>query len=341
METYWPLQQSVIIFLASALVIGVAGVMITSRAELLARYTGWGQAVLGAVFVGASTSLSGSVTSVAAAYTGHTDLAIGNALGGIAVQTMFLAIADIAYRKANLEHAAASQDNLMQGSLLIVLLALVTLAMAGPEVTFWGVHPVSLVLIVAYVYGINLVAEAHEQPMWFPRRTTETAPEPGPQRVGRRSLMLLWLTFIALGLLVAGAGWAISRAGVSIAEHSGLSETVVGTLFTAVSTSLPELVVAVAAVRRGALRLAVGDIIGGNTFDVLILTLADVAYRGGSIYHALSTVHVFWIALSILLTGILLMGLLRREEHGIGNIGFESFLVLVFYAMAVVVLVNS
>lgn len=60
--------------------------------------------------------------------------------------------------------------------------------------------------------------------------------------------------------------------------------------------------------------------------------------RAGSIYSALSSSDIFWLALSMLLTGILLMGLLRREKHGFGNIGFESFLVGVIYIAGVVIL---
>ena len=86
-----------------------------------------------------------------------------------------------------------------------------------------------------------------------------------------------------------------------------------------------------AAVRRGALTLAVGGIIGGNAFDTIFLAFSDVAYREGSIYHAISERQVFLISLTVLLTGLLLLGLLRREKHGVANIGFESFLILVMY----------
>lgn len=112
-----------------------------------------------------------------------------------------------------------------------------------------------------------------------------------------------------------------------------------GTLFTATSTSLPEAVIAIAAVRRGALTLAVGDILGGNSFDVLFLAFSDMLYREGSLYHAVTDVQSFWVALSLLMAAVLLLGLLRRERYGIGNIGFESVLVLLLYLTGIVVLV--
>jgi cation:H+ antiporter len=336
----WPLHASLVMFVAAGTVTAVGGVMVTTRAESLARDTGLGQAIMGAVFLGAVTSLSGLITSLTAAFENHPQLAVSNAVGGIAVQTTFLALADILYRKANLEHAAASEANLVQGAVLIVLLGIPMLAGFTPDRTLLGVHPVSVLLVVAYLFGVHLIAGAHHAPMWRPRLTRETQSERRRSvRPGHRKLLRQWVVFLMLAALVACAGWVIANAGLSIAVHTGLTEGVVGTLFTAITTSLPEGVIAVAAVRRGALTLAVGDIIGGNTFDVLFLAFSDVMYRSGSIYHAVTPVQSFWLALSLLMAAVLLLGLMRREEHGIGNIGFESFLVLVFYLGGVLLLV--
>lgn len=99
------------------------------------------------------------------------------------------------------------------------------------------------------------------------------------------------------------------------------------------------MVTTIAAVRRGALTLAVGGIIGGNAYDTLFTAFSDIAYRQGSVYHAISETLLFWLALTVLMTGVLLMGLIRREEMGVGRIGFESFVILVLYAGAVVLIV--
>jgi len=82
----------------------------------------------------------------------------------------------------------------------------------------------------------------------------------------------------------------------------------------------------------------VGDILGGNAFDALIVAFSDWAYREGSIFAAASRDQGFLLALASLLTSILLMGLIYRERHGIANIGLESFLVLAFYVGAFAVL---
>jgi len=319
-------------------VIGVAGVAMVGVADRVADRTGLGEAVIGAAFLGGTTSLSGIVTSVSAAAEGHAALAISNAVGGIAAQTAFLVVADIVYRRANLEHAAASITNLTQGALLIALLTLPWLAMSVPQVAIFHVHPATLLILLGYGFGLRLVALSHKQPMWRPQRTSETRPDvPDEASLRGFSTTGLVLRFAALAVCVGLAGYLIAVCSVAIARQSGLSETIVGALLTAVTTSLPELVTTVAAVRRGALTLAVGGIIGGNTFDVLLIAFSDIAYQPGAIYAALDQRQGMLIALSILMTAVLLLGMLRREKYGIANIGFESFLVLLIYAAGVAI----
>jgi cation:H+ antiporter len=333
------LTTSVLGFIAAAAVIGVCGVLMTIRAEHLARTTGLGQAFMGAVFIGASTSLSGLVTSGSAAFAGHASLAASNGLGGIAAQTMFLALADIVYRKANLEHAAASEVNLQQNALLIVMLTMPLIALSVPELTIGWVHPISVLLVVAYISGLYLVHHAYEHPMWFPRYTRQTEREEPSSKGRKRATFSDWTVFLLLAGIVAVAGWVIAECGIALSRHAALEESIVGGVLTSISTSLPELVIAVTAVRRGALTLAVGDILGGNTFDVLFLSVSDALYLDGSIYSALGRDEILWAAVSLLLAGILMMGLLRREKFGIGNIGFESALVLLIYFAALVTLI--
>jgi cation:H+ antiporter len=189
-----------------------------------------------------------------------------------------------------------------------------------------------LLIPIGYFFGLRLISEAQTKPMWSPRRTDKTAvEEPTVDESDLPELTSLWLEFAVLAAIVATAGYCVGKAGMSISVETGISESLVGSLFTALSTSLPELVTTVAAVRQGALTLAVGGVLGGSSFDVLLLGFSDLAYRGGSIYQAVAAQQVFMVALTILMTGILLLGLLRREKHGIGNIGFESILVLILY----------
>lgn len=328
-----------VVFAATGLVILVVGTSMAKRADQIADRTGIGEALSGAVFLGATTSLPGSVLSVVAAANGHTDLAIANAVGGIAAQTAFLGIADLMYRRANLEHAAASLANLNQGALLVVLLALPLVVATTPPWSVLGVSPATPALLGVYAFGLRQSAQARSAPMWRPQETPETRldiPDEGGEWHGWRS----WLAFAGLAAMAGLAGVVLAESGIAISRRTGMSEGAFGTVFTALTTSLPELVTSIAAVRRGALTLAVGGIIGGNAFDVLFLVFADLAYRDGSIYRQMTEGHIFIVALAIAMTGILLMGLLRREKHGLAGIGFESTAILVLYVGAVLVVLG-
>ncbi|WP_373047581.1 sodium:calcium antiporter [Vulgatibacter sp.] len=328
----WPLGPSIVVFAASALLVAFVGVRMSKVADLLADRIGLGEALFGGVFLGASTSLSGIVTSVTAAASNHPELAYSNAVGGIAAQTFFLAVADVAHRRINLEHAAASFENLIYGSLLVALLAIPLFTAVTPEFTIWSVSPAAPLMILVYLYGLHLVRLGHEKPMWRPTRTRETEPDVPQEEDGTGpSTRSLWGRFAIFAACTAAAGWAIARAGTSITAATGLSESVVGALFTAVATSLPELITTVAAVRLGAPTLAVGGIIGGNAFDTLFLAVSDVAYREGSLFHAVPQDGFFLVTLAILETNVLVLGLLSREKRGLANIGFESVSLVVLY----------
>ena len=328
-------------FGAAAAVILFAGIRLSAVADKLADRTGLGEAVVGAVLLGAATSLSGLTTSVAAAWNGLPQLAVSNAAGGIAGQTLFLAVADLAYRRANLEHAAASLENVIQGTVLCGCLSLVVLGAAFPGYAVLGVHPASGALIVFYVLGLHVTRKAQTEPSWRPEHTLETELDEPEADEGGPSTARLWAEFGGLALVMAAAGFAVSRAGEGAIDVFSLSESVTGAFVTALVTSLPELVTTVAAVRRGALTLAVGGIIGGNAFDVLFIAASDAAYREGPIYGAITDAQVFVIGLSLLMTTVLLMGLLRRERQGFAGVGFETVLLIGIYGVGAWALIAS
>jgi len=333
-----PLFAILLIFIAAAAVILAAGAKLASAADRLADATGLGEAATGAIIMGGLTSLPGIVTSVSAAAQSLPEMAVSNAIGGIAAQTAFLVAADFAYRRANLEHAAVSLANLMDGTALIGLLALTLLAASGPDVAVVGVHPATPVLFAAYLFAKNLSLTARAHPLWRAEETDKTRhdqPEPSAQR---ESVTRLGLIVAGLGVVTALSGFAVAQSGVALIATAGLKESFVGAVMTALATSTPELVTTIAAVRRGALQLAVGGIIGGNTFDVLFAGAADIAYRDGSIYHAMGPDSAFLAGLTVLMTAILLLGLLRRQPHGVANIGFESLAVLLLYLGGIAVI---
>lgn len=327
-----------VVFIAAALAVFVSGTRLTRLADTLADRTGLGEAIAGAVLLGASTSLSGTIVSITAALEGQASLAFSNSIGGIAAQTAFLAIADLTYRRANLEHAGAELVNVFQAVVLFGLLMLPFLAVTLPEVTLWSVHPVSLAIPVIYIASLVASRSIRAEPMWRPVATSDTR-EDRPEAEGggeaERSTAALFASFAGLMVVMGTAGWAIASSASVLVDRFALSASLVGALATATITSMPELVTTLVAVRRGSLQLAIGGIIGGNTFDTLFLTAADISYRDGSLYHAAGPADFFWVVIAAMMTAVLLAGLILRERSGPIRIGTESAALLAIYAGAV------
>lgn len=149
--------------------------------------------------------------------------------------------------------------------------------------------------------------------------------------------------------MITVAGVMLTRRAETLARRTGLGEALVGAALLGAITSLSGVVTSVTAAVEGKaalsfsnavggiaaqtlfLALAVGGIIGGNTFDVLFLSAGDISYREGSIYHAVGPGETAWVVLAMAMTALLLMGLIRREKQGVGGIGFEGAGILILY----------
>ncbi|GAA2411342.1 cation transporter [Streptomyces glaucosporus] len=335
----WSLGWSIAVFALAAAVTVVCSARLATLGDVLADRTGWGEALFGAVFFGLVTSLSGIVMTAVSAVADRPSLAYSNAVGGIAAQTLAVVVADAFHRRANLEHAAASVRNMLFGCLLVGLLGVALMASFSPEVTLWGVHPASAVMIALYWGGIRLIREQGE-PMWHAVRTRETLPDvPEEEQAPGRGGGGLWAEFLVIAALVAVGGWAVARAAERVLDSTGLSAGFVGAVLMGVVNALPETVAAVAAVRRGAVTLAVAAIIGGNCLDALNLVVGDVAFRGGSLFHAAGSDELFLISAALVMTTVLLGGLILRQRRGWLGLGFDGVLLTAVYLGSVAVLV--
>lgn len=334
------LAQTVLLFAVSSAVVGYSGSRLSRDADALADLTKLGEAFFGMLLLGGATSLAGIVTSMTAAHADAADLSYSNAIGGIIVQSVFLAVADACLPRINLEHAAASIENVMHGLLLVILLAIMTIVMAGPDVKIAHIHIGSFVLLGSFLVGLRIIRSSRGKATWSADSTPETAENVSVPEESLPDQRTLWISFAAHTALIVAAGFLVARTSIQLMEFTGISGTVIGFILTGFATSLPELITSIAAVRQRALNLAVGGIVGGNAFEVLLLPLSDMSYGAGSLYHALDHQHFFLAGMAILMNAVLLLGLIRRQRKGPGNIGFESAAILGLYILSAGVIVR-
>jgi len=139
----------------------------------------------------------------------------------------------------------------------------------------------------------------------------------------------VYFRFTLAALAVIGAGIWLSFIGDEIAETTGWGASFVGSLFLAIATSMPELVVAISAFRLGAVDMAVADILGANMLDIVIVLWADLAYTRGPILSQVSSAHLISAVVVIIMSLLVIVGLRFRLKR-------KTFIVISWYALALI-----
>jgi cation:H+ antiporter len=143
--------------------------------------------------------------------------------------------------------------------------------------------------------------------------------------------------FLAGALVTLGAGVALHDSGALLAQRMGLQGAIFGATFLAAATALPEISSGIAAVRLGDMQLAVGDILGGNSFQITLFLLADLL-AGTPVIVAAHHSDIWLGALGLLLTGIAAAAIVARPLRTFLWLGIDSIAMLVIYAAGVALL---
>ncbi len=146
------------------------------------------------------------------------------------------------------------------------------------------------------------------------------------------------LKTIAAAVVILVAGFVLTKTGEAIAEATGLGQSFFGAVFLAIATSLPELSSVISALRHGHEMLAIGDVLGGNLFDLALVFVVDAIYAGGPVLNEVGTFSAFAALLGIALTTFYVIGMIERRDRRIFRMGYDSVAVLVCYAIGLAVL---
>lgn len=336
-----------IVFVAAGAVVWVAGTTLSRDADALAGATGLGRAFVGVVVLGVATSLPEIATTATAGAVGAPQLATGNLMGGVALQLVILAVADVVESARGLTFQVAKPVVLAQHVTLILLLGVAIAAMVvGEPVVVAGVGLWPLVLFGIFLLGVRMVSASEGEGRWHivgPRPTKgrnasgADDEQPAPRSGDAPRRPPVW-RLAAAGAAILGAGWAVARTGDRIAESGALSGTFVGAALVAAATSLPELSTVIGSLRSGAYDMAVSNIVGTNGLEVALLLVADAAYREGAIIDVATRSDIFLAALGVVLTCIYLGGLVLRSQRTVLRVGYDSAAVVVVYVGGLVVL---
>ncbi|MFN3522679.1 MAG: sodium:calcium antiporter [Phenylobacterium sp.] len=332
------------IFAVTAFVVWRAGTRLAGYADRLAKATGLSGALIGLLVLGGVTSLPEITTSATAAAGGAGALAANNLIGGVALQLMALAIADAVVGREALTSIVPRPDVLAYAAMNVALLTLMAgLISAGDvEIAGSGLGVGAVLVAGAYVVCLLSARTIGRRATWRPvdarpGRDADAPPPPEQAADEGESRLRLALLIAGSGALITVGGFLLARSGELIAERSGLGQSFFGAVFLGGATSLPEFSSAIAAVRLGRPQMAVGDVLGGNLFNLSLILLVDAVY-GPPVLAELGAFSVVAACLGALLCAILIVGIVERRDRSIWRLGYDSAAMIAVYAAGLVLL---
>jgi cation:H+ antiporter len=137
--------------------------------------------------------------------------------------------------------------------------------------------------------------------------------------------------YAVYALIVIGTAIYLPRLGERIAAQSGLGQSFVGSLFIAITTTLPELVVSVSAARLGAMGLALGNLFGSVMFNLFILAIDDILFVRGPLLSAVDPSHMLSILAVLLMNAVLVVSLTYQALRKRLVLAWDTLAILVIY----------
>jgi cation:H+ antiporter len=332
-----PLQSLVILFVAAAIVVWIAGSRLALCGDELAERFKLTREFVGLILLATVTEFPEIVTTITAARVDNAALVLGNMFGGITMQTAILAVVDVFVVHRALTSWPRKPTQTLVAAMLIVLLSLLlAVTIFGDRELAWNIGVGAVILSCAYPVVIALLRSFDEKQSWAPI----DYPDESENYVGRRpptnkledlSSRTLIVRTVLLSAIILVSGIVLAMSADGIANVSSLGSSFVGTSMLAAATSLPELSTTIAAARIGAYTMAIANIFGSNLIMLALILPADIAYRDGTILAEADRSAQFILAVGIIVTAIYVVGLLVRRTPAFLGAGADSWTVAAIY----------
>jgi cation:H+ antiporter len=319
------IQIALFAFLICGSIIFIAGKKLSYYGDLLAEKTGMGKAWLGLILMSAVTSLPELMVGISsAAIVKSADLAVGDILGSCAFNLGILSLMDAIGGKKNPILSQVSQNHVLAASLGIILIAMTGMGMYIDKdiilTPSLGITSLSFAVIylisLRIIYGFNKKNQTVEN-----IHNTNELP----------SLKKIIQNYALYASIIIVSALALPQFAEVIAHETGLGKSFVGTLFLAISTSLPEIAVSIAAVRLGAADIAVGNLLGSNIFNIFILFLDDLFYTNGHILKDAHPSNLISVISVIMMSAVAVIGLTYKLGVKRFILAWDTFAIFILW----------
>lgn len=313
-------------FLANAALIVAAGTQLTKNAEQIARGLNLSNAWAGAILLPLATSLPELVTSGRAVLIDSPELAAGNIYGSILFNLLLIALIDLVQGPIPLNKLRYGKGLFITSlfSIIVITISIMGMLAVFPFSIGWvGID--SILIMVVYFLGIIMV-------LGLEGKKGENLPS---EKTANKELPRAAAIFFLAAAIIVFAGINLTDAANTIAEETGLTATLMGSLFVAISTSLPEMVTTMSAVRLGFTEMAVANVFGANFFNILLFFIMDIFYRQSSLLSSVGTINIFSAVMGIFLTAVAVTGLIYPFRRQALRMNSPSIIIIIFYILTI------
>lgn len=311
-----------------AAIIFYAGKKLSFYGDILSEHIGLGKAWMGLIFMSFITSLPELVVGISSsALLAAPDLAVGDILGSCAFNLVILSILDIftPFDKPLFTQTSLSQSLAASFSVILLVLAGLGLFLDEKFIVTSFVGLVSVSFIFVYFISLKVIfgyLRSNTQP--------ETANSVLMQQMKTRQALLGYVIFAAL---IVVSALALPHFADKVSQNLGISQSLAGTIFLATSTSLPEVSVSYASLKRGSVDLAVGNLMGSNIFNFVILFVDDLVYVKGNLLKDASETNLISVFFIIMMTSVATVGFVYPTLQKKAPMSWDTITILGLYLL--------
>ncbi|MFC1559956.1 sodium:calcium antiporter [Candidatus Margulisiibacteriota bacterium] len=321
-------------FIICLLLILYAGSRVSKYGDVIAEKSGLGQLWIGFVVLAVITSLPEFANSISAVtFFDIPDLSVSNIFGACMLNIFAIGLLNLVYgfKKNRCILNDIAKGNLLTSEMGIILMSLAALAIfisqGYASLTVFGISLFSFLILAVFLIGNRMIFN-------FEKKQQEELAEKGilAKEYEHISNFEAYSKMVFFALIVIAVGAWLPYIGEKIAIVMGFKQTFVGSFFLAVATVMPEFIVSFFALRLGAINMAVGNLLGSYAFNISILPVADILYRKGSLFAAVSSNNISTALVALLLMGIAIIGIKFKPKKKILNIvKYETSAIIAVY----------
>jgi cation:H+ antiporter len=322
-------------FVTCSAIIIFSGAKLSKYGDIITSLTRMGKAWFGLILMSAVTSLPELFTGVSSILIFHVpNIAVGDIMGSCAFNLLILALLDYFVPKKPLS-SIVTKSHVLAGlfSIFLMTLTLITIVFGMWFPRFGWFSSTTVLIIFVYLVAVRVIFKNEQHLSASP---TIEAAKISNEKARNITLRIAIKRYVLFAALVIAGALLLPFFASRLATETGLSKSFVATLLVAASTSLPELVVSISAVKMGSMDMAVGNLLGSNIFNMLILALDDLIYTKGPLLLETNPDHALSGLVTLLMTSVVGISILYGSPSKRFVLALDAILLIALYTILMV-----